>query len=141
MERMGDSEWREFVLEGTRTAKIGVARGDGRPHVTPVWFTLDGDDLVFTTSGTGQKSKSLRRDPRLAACVDEERPPYSFVMIDGTATLSDDLDELVKWATVLGGRYMGPDRAEEFGRRNGVPGEIVVRVRITKVIAMRAIAE
>ncbi|GAA3806187.1 PPOX class F420-dependent oxidoreductase [Sphaerisporangium flaviroseum] len=140
MDRMSDSEWREFVLEGTHTAKVGVTRADGRPHVTPVWFVLDGDDLVFTTSGSGQKAKSLRRDPRVAICVDEERPPYSFVMIDGTATLSEDLEELVKWATVLGGRYMGQERAEEFGRRNGAPGEVVVRVHIGKVIAMRGIA-
>ncbi|WP_405151347.1 PPOX class F420-dependent oxidoreductase [Sphaerisporangium sp. NBC_01403] len=137
---MSDREWREFVLEGTRTAKIGVTRADGRPHVTPVWFVLDGDDLVFTTSGTGQKAKSLRRDPRAAVCVDEERPPYAFVMIEGTAAMSDDLGELTKWATVLGGRYMGEDRAEEFGRRNGVPGEVVVRIRIGKVIAVRDIA-
>ncbi|WTY92612.1 PPOX class F420-dependent oxidoreductase [Sphaerisporangium sp. NBC_01403] len=140
MQRMSDREWREFVLEGTRTAKIGVTRADGRPHVTPVWFVLDGDDLVFTTSGTGQKAKSLRRDPRAAVCVDEERPPYAFVMIEGTAAMSDDLGELTKWATVLGGRYMGEDRAEEFGRRNGVPGEVVVRIRIGKVIAVRDIA-
>jgi PPOX class probable F420-dependent enzyme len=137
---MSNSEWREFVLEGTRTAKVGVTRADGRPHVTPVWFVLDGDDLVFTTSGTGQKAKSLRRDPRTAICVDEERQPYAFVMIEGTAALSDELGELVKWATVLGGRYMGEDRAEEFGRRNGVPGEVVVRIHITKVIAIRGIA-
>ncbi|WP_342769350.1 PPOX class F420-dependent oxidoreductase [Sphaerisporangium album] len=137
---MSDSEWRRFVLEGTRTGKVGVTRADGRPHVTPVWITLDGDDLIFTTSATGQKAKSIRRDPRVAVCVDDERPPYAFVMIEGTATLSDDLGELLKWATVVGGRYMGPDRAEEYGARNGVPGEVVVRVRIGKVIAFRDIA-
>ncbi|MEU9885875.1 PPOX class F420-dependent oxidoreductase [Sphaerisporangium sp. NPDC051011] len=137
---MSDSEWRRFVLEGTRTGKVGVTRADGRPHVTPVWFTLDGDDLIFTTGPTGQKAESIRRDPRVAVCVDDERAPYAFVMIEGTATLSDDLGELLKWATVLGGRYMGPDRAEEYGRRNGAPGEVLVRVRIAKVIAAKDIA-
>ncbi|MEE2048858.1 PPOX class F420-dependent oxidoreductase, partial [Nocardiopsis tropica] len=38
-------------------------------------------------------------------------------------------------ATVIARRYMGPDQAEEFGRRNGTPGELVVRVRPTKVLA------
>ena len=46
-----------------------------------------------------------------------------------------DPDELLRTATAIGGRYMGADRAEEFGRRNGVPGELVVRIRPTKVIA------
>jgi hypothetical protein len=44
------------------------------------------------------------------------------------------------WATVIGARYMGADRAQEFGERNGVPGEYLVRVRITKVIPERHIA-
>jgi hypothetical protein len=30
---------------------------------------------------------------------------------------------------------MGPDRAEEFGRRNAVPGELLVRIRPVKVLA------
>ena len=40
----------------------------------------------------------------------------------------------VATATRIGGRYMGADRAQEFGRRNGVPGELVVRVRPTKIV-------
>ena len=42
---------------------------------------------------------------------------------------------LVRTATLIGARYMGPERAEEFGKRNGVPGELVVRIRPTKVLA------
>jgi hypothetical protein len=57
------------------------------------------------------------------------------VQVQGTATVSVDPDELLASATAIGGRYMGADRAEEFGRRNGVPGELVVRLRPTKVIA------
>ena len=47
---------------------------------------------------------------------------------------------MLRWATAIGGRYMGADRAEEFGARNGVPGEFLVRARITKVVAERDIA-
>ncbi|MEV4258149.1 PPOX class F420-dependent oxidoreductase, partial [Spirillospora sp. NPDC049652] len=134
MEAMTADEWRAFVLEGTRTGKIGVIRKDGSPHVTPIWFLLDGDDLLFTTYGKGLKAHALKRDPRVSIAVDDQAPPYSFVMIDGVAALTDDQDELLRWATAIGGRYMGEDRAEEFGRRNAVPGEYLVRVRITKVV-------
>jgi len=41
----------------------------------------------------------------------------------------------VRTATAIAARYMGQERAEEFGKRNGVPGELVVRLRPTKVIA------
>ncbi|MCW2912620.1 MAG: pyridoxamine 5-phosphate oxidase-related FMN-binding protein [Actinomycetia bacterium] len=140
METMTDSEWREFVLTGTRTGKAGLIKKDGAPHVTPIWFLLDGDDLVFTTHSDSLKGRILARDPRICLCVDDQEPPYSYAVIQGVASLSEDLDELRKWATAIGGRYMGQDRAEEYGARNGVPGEYLVRVRITKVIAQRDVA-
>lgn len=138
--KMSESEWREFVSAGTRTGKAAVVRSDGSAHVTPVWFALDGADVVFTTGSGSVKAAALRRDPRLSICVDDQRPPYTFVTIQGEARLSEEPAELKRWATVLGGRYMGADRAEEYGTRNAVPGELLVRVRITKVIAQRGIA-
>lgn len=137
---MTDAEWREFVMAGTRTGKLGVTRADGRPHVTPIWFVLDGDDVVFNTGETSVKAKALARDPRATLCVDDQLPPYSYVMIEGTVTLSSELDELLKWATAIGGRYMGEDRAAEFGERNGVPGEWLVRLRVNHVVALREIS-
>ena len=71
----------------------------------------------------------------MSLCVDLEVPPYAFVQIQGDAELSEDPGELVRTATAIGARYMGPERAEEFGRRNAVPGELVVRVRPVKVVA------
>jgi PPOX class probable F420-dependent enzyme len=134
------TEVRDFLLEGTRTAKLAVVRKDGSPHVAPVWFVLDGDDLLFNTGAKTVKGHALRRDPRVALCVDDERAPYGYVRIAGTATLSEDLDEVRRWATAIGGRYMGADRAEEFGRRNGVPGELLVRVTPSRVTSEADVA-
>lgn len=124
-----------------RTAKLAVVRADGSPHVAPVWVDLDGDEIVFTTSADTIKGKAILRDPRVALCWDDERPPFSFVTIAGTATVSRDPDELLEWATRIGGRYMGADRADEYGRRNAVVPEMVVRVRPTKITAKTAVAD
>jgi PPOX class probable F420-dependent enzyme len=140
MAQMAEAEWREFVMAGTRTGKLAVVRADGRPHVTPIWFVLDGGDVVLTTHESGIKGRSLRRDPRAALCVDDQQPPFSFVLLEGTAALSDDLAELRSWAAAIAGRYMGSDRAREFGDRNGVPGELLVRLRVTNVIAQRDVS-
>lgn len=137
---MTTAQWREFVTTGTRTGKLGVTRADGQPHVTPVWFVLDGEDVVLTTHETSVKGRALRRDPRACLCIDDQEPPYSFVIIKGEVTLSEDLAQLRKWAEVIGGRYMGADRAAEYGARNGVPGELLVRLRPANVIAQRDIA-
>ncbi|MFF2993217.1 PPOX class F420-dependent oxidoreductase [Streptomyces sp. NPDC057950] len=140
-QKMTDEQWRAFVSHGTRTAKLSTVRADGSPHVAPIWFLLDGDDLIFNTSKETVKGRNLARDGRVALCVDDDRPPFDFVVLEGRAELSEDPDELRLWAARIGGRYMGADRAEEFGKRNGVPGELLVRVRIDKVLAYSAVAD
>jgi PPOX class probable F420-dependent enzyme len=141
MAQMSDAQWREFVMAGTRTGKLAVTRADGRPHVTPIWFVLDGDDIVFTTAETGVKGTALRRGLRAAICVDDQQPPFSFVTIEGGVTLFGDRAQVRRWATVIGARYMGQDRGAEFGARNGVPGELLVRLHAGRVIAMSDVAD
>ncbi|MGW6727815.1 PPOX class F420-dependent oxidoreductase [Nocardia sp. NPDC055029] len=135
MASLADPQVREFLSHGTRTGKVAFTGADGRPLVTPVWFIVEGDELVFNTGKNTAKGRAFARDPRVALCVDLEEQPYALVEVQGTVTLSEDLDELVRTATDIAARYMGPDKAEEFGKRNGVAGELVVRVRPTKVIA------
>jgi PPOX class probable F420-dependent enzyme len=124
-----------FLGEGTRTGKLAYAGADGRPLVVPIWFIVEDGTLVFNTGKDTAKGRSLARDPRATLCVDLEEPPYGFVQVQGTAELSEDLGELVRTATLIAARYIGRERAEDFGKRNGVPGELVVRLRPTKVIA------
>ncbi|MEV6419290.1 PPOX class F420-dependent oxidoreductase [Streptomyces sp. NPDC051662] len=138
---MSKEQWRAFVSEGTRTGKLSTVRADGSPHIAPIWFVLDGDDLVFNTGRETVKGGNLLRDDRLALCVDDERPPFSFVVINGRAEIHEEPDQLRAWATRIAARYMGEERAQEFGERNGVPGEMVVRVKIDKVLAYADIAD
>jgi PPOX class probable F420-dependent enzyme len=124
-----------------RTAKLATTRADGRPHVAPVWYDLDGSTLVLNTGAESVKGRNLQRDPRVAVCVDDDRPPFTFVTIQATAELSEDPSELLTWATRIGGRYMGADVAEAYGRRNAVPGELVVRIPLTHVTGVRNLAD
>ncbi|MGW0608323.1 PPOX class F420-dependent oxidoreductase [Streptomyces sp. NPDC002644] len=139
--RMDDREWRDFVTAGTRTAKLATTRADGSPHVAPVWFTLDGDEVVLTTGADTVKGRNLARDGRAALCVDDERPPFSFVSLTCRARLVDDLDEMRHWATRIAARYMGEERAEAFGARNAVPGELLVRLSVERVSAVAGLAD
>lgn len=135
MTTISDPRVRDFLLQGTRTGKLAYTSADGRPLAVPVWFTVEGDEIVFNTGKESAKGRSLARDPRVTLVVDLEEPPFGFVQVQGEASVSEDLDELVRTATVIARRYMGPEQAEEFGRRNGAPGELVVRLRPTRVIA------
>ena len=124
-----------FLQAGTRTGKLSYTGVDGRPLVAPVWFIVEDGRLVFNTGKETAKGRALARDSRATLCVDLEEPPYAFVQVQGNAELSEDPGELLRTATAIAARYVGPELAEEFGKRNGVPGELVVRLRPTKVLA------
>lgn len=138
---MGDAERRAFLSAGTRTGKLATVRRDGSPHVQPVWFVLEGDDLVFTTGATTVKGRNLRRDPQASLVVDDEAPPFAYVRVDGRAELSEDPGEMLTWATRIAHRYMGDDLAEAYGRRNAVPGELLVRLVPAHTVSEAGVAD
>lgn len=124
----------EFLGEGTRTGSVATVREDGRPHVVPVWFVVEDGDVVFTTWHTSVKAQNLARDGRAALTVDLPEPPYAYVMVEGPVTIIKDPAESRRVATAAAARYMGKGRAEEFGRRNGVEGELVVRLHVENFV-------
>lgn len=144
---MSFDEWLAFLQDPVRPGMLATVRPDGRPHLVPVWYEIelaDGADmptLLFNTGADTVKGRNLRRDGRASLCVQDDKPPFSFVTLNGTAECSDDLDDVRRWAGRIGGRYMGADRADEYGARNGVPGELIVRLTPTTVTAYRDVAD
>ncbi len=138
---MGGAERRAFLMHGTRTGKLGTVRADGRPHVAAVWFVLDGDDILFMTGADTLKGRNLRRDPRATLYVDDDAPPFAYVRCDGEVTISEDLEEMLGWSTRIAARYMGPELAEVYGRRNAVPGELLLRLTPTRTVSEAGVAD
>nr|WP_211210247.1 PPOX class F420-dependent oxidoreductase [Actinopolyspora halophila] len=141
MPAMSDEQYREFLTTGTRTAKLATTRSDGRPHVVPVWFVLDGDDLVTVTAKDSVKGRALLRDGRVAVCVDDDRRPYAFVMIEGATATSENPEEVLLWSTRNAARYMGEDNAERYGRLNAGAGMMLVRITPTKILSEDDVTE
>lgn len=141
--RMSDDEVRQFLSrDPARPGILGTTRADGRPHVAPVWYLVDDDGTILFTTGTDTvKGRNLRRTGWASLCVDDDAPPYSFVMLEGAVTLSEDLAEVRRWAEAIGSRYMGVDRAEEYGERNGVPGELLIKLLPEKVVSAADVAD
>lgn len=135
MATMTADEWRSFLTAGTRLAHIALTRADGRPHVTPVCFILDGDELAFALSPGSVKGKSLARDRRIAVCVSDERQPYSFVSIEGHARTSADPDQIRRVAAGIADRYYAAQPAEDLAESFVTGGFTAVRISITNVIA------
>jgi PPOX class probable F420-dependent enzyme len=140
VEKMSDADAWAFLREGSRTATFASVRADGTPHAVPTWYAVDGDELTFTTWHTNVKAANIRQRPAVVLVVQDPQPPYSYVSVEGEARLIDDLEQCRSVSTLLGAKYMGEERAEEFGKRNGVRGELVVRIRPTKVFGEANIA-
>ena len=146
---MSRKEIRKFLMQGTFTGKLATVKKDGSSHIVPIWFVLDGgdnksrsgrkgndDDIIFTTDGTSVKAKNIQHDNRVSICVDDQIPPFSFVVVYGTAKIHRyNQRELFRFATKIARRYMGKENAELYGKRNSTEGEVLVRIKPTRIIA------
>jgi PPOX class probable F420-dependent enzyme len=152
MAEMSEKEIRRFLMQGTFTGKLATVKKDGSSHIVPIWFVLDGSnkngngdrkdgDIIFTTNGSSVKAKNIERDSRVSICVDDQTPPFSFVIVYGTAKIHHyRQNELFRFATRIARRYMGKDNAEDYGRRNSAEGEVLVRIKAKRIIAEKDIA-
>jgi PPOX class probable F420-dependent enzyme len=152
MAEMSEKEIRRFLMQGTFTGKLATVKKDGSSHIVPIWFVLDGSnkngngdrkdgDIIFTTNGSSVKAKNIERDNRVSICVDDQTPPFSFVIVYGTAKIHHyRQNELFRFATRIARRYMGKDNAEDYGRRNSAEGEVLIRIKAKRIIAEKDIA-
>jgi PPOX class probable F420-dependent enzyme len=153
MASMSEKEIRRFLMQGTFTGKLATIKKDGSSHIVPVWFVLESsdkngnddreeDDIIFTTNGSSVKAKNIERDKRVSICVDDQTPPFSFVIVYGTAKIYHyRQNELFRFATKIARRYMGKEDAENYGRRNSTEGEVLVRIKAKRIIAEKDIAD
>jgi PPOX class probable F420-dependent enzyme len=142
MRWMDPSEIRDFMRSGSRTGKLASVNADGSAHVKPIWFDFDDatGDLMFMTWHGSIAAENMRRDARVSILVDDEHMPFAWARADGVASFSEDPGDRLRWATDTCRRYVGEGLAETFGRRNGVEGELVVRVRLSKLTGQAEMA-
>jgi len=84
--RMNSSQIQAF-LAAARHAIAAVLRPDGTPQLSPIWFLYENERLYFSSSLSSAKCRHLRRDPRIALCIDAGHPDARAVSISGTAEL------------------------------------------------------
>jgi len=142
MPDISKDEIRSFLLQGTFTGKLGTINKNRTPYVVPIWFTLDDEDnIIFNTGSKSIKSQNILRDNRVRLCVDDQVPLFSFVTIDDIGEIiSNKPIEIFKWAKIIAARYMDNDKADEYGKRNSSEGELLLKIKPTKVIGQKDLA-
>jgi PPOX class probable F420-dependent enzyme len=141
MEKMNPDEINRFLMKGTFTGKLGTINKDGSSHITPIWYILDENNYItFTTYVKSVKAKNLLRDSRISICVDDQIPPFSFVIVNGSAKVFSQPEDLLRWTTKISERYMGKELSLEYGKRNAIEGELLVKVIPTKINGQKNIS-
>ena len=150
MAQMTKSEIKKFLMKDTFTGKLATVKKNGSPHVVPIWFVVEEvnsrnrnkvGNIYFTTGRDSVKAENIQRDSRVSICVDDQAPPFSFVLICGNAKLIPyRRKEVLKWATKIAERYMGKKNAKAYGERNSGEEEVLIRIRPIKIIAEKDVA-
>ena len=110
-----------FLSEPGVLMRVAVVRDDGAPLVTPIWFLFEADDdgefIYFTPREKSEWFACLRRDPRVALCIDEQPLPYRKVVAEGKAELVFDVGDDAEWRDRyrrIAGRYVPADQADAY---------------------------
>ena len=86
---IGTAEQDAFI-RAMKWCAVTTLRGDGSPTNSVVFYAVDGDDIIFSTTLDRLKAKTLSRDPRIAVTVLDEGAPYRFVSVEGEATVETE---------------------------------------------------
>ncbi len=121
---------RAFVNEH-RLCVIAWNRAQGTPSANPVFYVTDGDDLLVSITETRQKTRAIRRDPKVAICVLAEEMPFPYVTLFGTATIETEgaAELMMRVMERFTGAPLDPAAGEGVRQRAEREQRVVMRFR------------
>jgi len=126
---MTPEERRKFLQEH-RFGVLGVEREGKSPHLTPVYYVLDGEDVIVSITRSRVKATLIEQAGRVTFCVLQEQFPFDYVAIYGTARLEDEnaVDVMGRVGEKMYGRPVGPEMRPMLEERAEREGRIVLRI-------------
>jgi len=113
---------REAFLAGLHVGVLSIAREGKGPLALPIWYLYDGDDVLISMNGTSAKAQLLRKRGRATFTVQQEAPPYQYVMVEGEVTIGEhDID-----IEALAARYLGDEMGAWYTKNNPPSADSVV---------------
>ena len=117
------------LIEGKNFGSLATIMPDGSPHVAPVWIDYDAGDVLVNTAEGRQKTKNIRRDPRVAIDILNNENPYEMVALRGRVVelthegADAHIDKLAK-------KYLGRDT---YPYRRPDEQRVIVRIEPEKI--------
>jgi PPOX class probable F420-dependent enzyme len=128
-------EHRPFI-ESHKLAIVGFARKSGPPSLSPVYYYLDGDEIVFSTTKTRGKGMAAARQGELTLCIVDMQPPFPYLTIFGNAHADEEsaAAAMIRMAEVITGNAL-PDAARPvMEQRAASEGRVAIRVTPTDFV-------
>lgn len=111
---MNSQEIDAFLKEPNIT-DLATVRPDGSPHVVPVWYLYDGENVRVLASSSAVKVHNIRNEPRVSLSIATHEEPYKYVLVNGVATESyEGIPELLLTMAV---HYKGEEEGKQYAER------------------------
>ena len=117
---------REAFLADLHVGILSIQRDGKGPLAVPIWYQYDDGVVMIWMSGDSVKAKLLRRHGRATMTVQNETPPYRYVMVEGPVTVATADRDILAVAI----RYLGEEMGREYAAQNP-PTDASVIARLT----------
>ncbi len=123
-------EERKAFLSEHRLAIVGAERKDAPPQLSPVYYVMDGDDLLISTTATRAKAKVIRHNSRVSICVLGEQPPFPYLTVYGRGRIETEgaVDVMMAVGGAMAGNPLPESMRPAIEQRAEKEQRVVLRV-------------
>ncbi len=131
-------EQREF-LASHRLCVFGFNRRSGPPSLSPVYYFMDGDEIVISTTESRVKAKAVQRNPEVSVCVLEEKMPFAYLTVFGHARIVEEgaADVMRRIGEAMSGNPVPEAVLPALEKRAESEGRVVIRVKPAQFVSTR----
>ena len=134
---MSPEEIEDFLSEGN-IARIATVKPDNSPHVTPVWYLWENNQLLIAIPKDSVKARNIRQNNKVAVTIDTDKAPNKGVIIEGTAKIEELTNEITrKIDRRMAAKYVKTEYLDEYIEWDSTQGVeyIYIRIRPEKIIS------
>jgi PPOX class probable F420-dependent enzyme len=132
MPDMTQEEIAAYLAEPGHDLILATVNAEGQPHAVPVWYIVDGGDIVFSTGYGGIKGRNILANPKVAACVSQPTDPIMFVSVQGDAVEVTDVGEKRRLVGAIMCKYGDSDTPQ-----GDMTDTFVVRIKARAMVGVR----
>jgi PPOX class probable F420-dependent enzyme len=118
---------------------FGFNRRNGPPSLSPVYYFMDGAEIVISTMDSRVKAKAVRRNPEVSVCVLDEKMPFAYLTVYGHARVEEEgaVDVMMGVGEAMTGNPVSEAARPSLEKRAKDEGRVVIRVKPAQVVATR----